>query len=64
MKCFTADMLGFLPKSVKIWLSGGLLSTCHQIQAFQRFLLKFPNFLRSEVSSRSATREATRTFTL
>ena len=26
-----------LPKATKIWLSGGRLGTCHQIQAFQGF---------------------------
>ena len=29
-------MQGFT-KNVKIWLLGGRLGTCHQIQAFQRF---------------------------
>ena len=52
MDCFTLIFCDFLPKTVKIWLYCGRLGTRHQIQAFQRF------------SNRSATREATQTFTL
>ena len=37
MDCFTADFWGFFNENVRIWLSGGRLSTRHQIQAFQGF---------------------------
>ena len=37
VECFTADFLRDFTKGDKIWLSGGRLGTCHQIQAFQGF---------------------------
>ena len=62
MKCFTADFSRYFSKNVTICLLDGRLGTHHQIQAFQWFSW---NFLISldPVLSRSATREATRTFT-
>ena len=36
MECFTAGFLRFF--TVKIWLLGRRLGTCHQIQAFPKIL--------------------------
>ena len=41
MECFTHDFLRDFAKNVKTWLFGGWLSTCHQIQAFERFYCNF-----------------------
>ena len=38
MKCFTADFLQFLTKSVKTRLLGGRLGTRNEVQAFSDFL--------------------------
>ena len=55
--CLTANFCDFLPRSVKYWLLINAIKSKH----FSDFL-EFPNFLRFEVLSRLATREATRTF--
>ena len=41
MQNFTADFLRDFTKNVKICLLNGRLSTCHQIQTFQRFSFHF-----------------------
>ena len=41
MECFTLIFCNFLQKTVKIWLLGGRLGTCHQIQTFQGFSWNF-----------------------
>ena len=41
VESFTAIFLRGLTKNVTIWLSGGHLSTCHQIQTFERFSCNF-----------------------
>ena len=54
MQCFKCDFLRVFNENVKIWLFG-----------FQLGTLKFPIFLRFKIKvlSRSASREATHTFT-
>ena len=67
MECFAADILRDFVRGVTIWLLGGWLRACYQIQAFQGFSCNFLRFrgflLRSYVLSRSPTSEVTRTFT-
>ena len=57
--CSTAYFYWFSSRSPGVWLSGGLPS----ILGFPEIFLKFSNFLRLLVPSRSDSRELTRTFT-
>ena len=63
MECFIPNFSQFWSTTVKIRLLGGRLNTFPSIPNISEISLKCPNFLRSKVLSRLATRDATRTFT-
>ena len=62
MVYFIVDLLRFLAKMSTFAFSMAYLALLIKSKHFTEFL-QIPNFLRSEVLSRSATCEATRAFT-
>ena len=63
MECFTADSLQFFTKTHQNLAFGWTAGHSPSHSSISGIVLKVPNFLRSEVLSRSATGEATRTLT-
>ena len=64
MVCFTADFLRLFTEKRQNLFFGWMGEYSPSNTSISEIFLKFPNFRRSSVLSRSAVREATRTFTL
>ena len=62
MECFTTDLLQFFTKKRQNLALGWKAGYSPSNPSISGILLKFPNFLRFKILSRSATREATPTF--
>ena len=62
--CLTADFLQLFTKKRQNLVFGWMSEYSPSNASISEIFLKFPNFLRLSVLSRSAVREATRTFTL
>ena len=63
MECFTADFLQFFTNKRQNLAFGWTDGYLPLNPSISGIFLKFPNSLRPQVLSRSATREVTRTFT-
>ena len=63
MECFTADFLRFFAENCQNLVFGWTTGYSPSNSIILAIFFKFPNFLRSQVLIRSATGEATRTFT-